>query len=212
DKEKIDFVIFGTESGIDHSKSAGVYVHQLLGLNPEARTIEVKQACYGATAAIQMAKGHVALHPESKVMVLGSDIARYGLNRAGEATQGAGAVALVICSDLKVMVLEENRAYLTADIMDFWRPDYSDTAFVDGKLSNEQYMSFFGKVWEQYKAKTGLELKDFEAICYHMPYTKMGLKALRTVLDEASEEDQERLLANYEISKGYKIGRASCRE
>src|SRR5690625_5154786 len=69
DKEKIDFVIFGTESGIDHSKSAGVYVHQLLGLNPEARTIEVKQACYGATAAIQMAKGHIALHPESKVLV-----------------------------------------------------------------------------------------------------------------------------------------------
>jgi len=203
DKEKIDFVIFGTESGIDHSKSAGVYVHQLLGLNPEARTIEVKQACYGATAAIQMAKGHIALHPESKVLVLGSDIARYGLNTAGEATQGAGAVALVISADPKVMVLEEKSAYLTADIMDFWRPVYSDTAFVDGKLSNEQYISFFGKVWEQYKEKTGLELKDFEAICYHMPYTKMGLKALRTVLDEASEEDQERLLANYEISKGY---------
>src|SRR5690625_3119718 len=47
DKQEIDFVIFGTETGIDSSKSAGVYVHQLLGLNPEARTIEVKQACYG---------------------------------------------------------------------------------------------------------------------------------------------------------------------
>ncbi len=32
DKEQIDFVIFGTESGIDHSKSAAVYVHHLLGL------------------------------------------------------------------------------------------------------------------------------------------------------------------------------------
>lgn len=203
DKDKIDFVIFGTETGIDHSKSAGVYVHQLLGLNPEARTIEVKQACYGATAAIQMAKGHIALHPESKVLVLGSDIARYGLNTGGEVTQGAGAVALVISADPKIMLLEEKSAYLTADIMDFWRPVYSDTAFVDGKLSNEQYISFFGKVWEQYKAKTGLGLKDFEAICYHMPYTKMGLKALRTVLDEVSDEDQARLLENYEISKGY---------
>ncbi len=26
DKEHIDFVIFGTESGIDHSKSAGIYI------------------------------------------------------------------------------------------------------------------------------------------------------------------------------------------
>src|SRR5699024_4165033 len=53
DRKKIDLVMFGTESGIDHSKSAGVYVHRLLDLNPRARTIELKQACYGATAAIQ---------------------------------------------------------------------------------------------------------------------------------------------------------------
>ncbi|WP_106497261.1 hydroxymethylglutaryl-CoA synthase [Lentibacillus sp. Marseille-P4043] len=203
DKEKIDFVIFGTESGIDNSKSAGVYVHRLLGLNPHARAVEVKQACYGATAGIQMAKGHIALNPDSKVLVLGSDIARYGLNTSGEATQGAGAVALLISAEPRIMELEENNVYLTDDIMDFWRPIYSDKAFVDGKFSNEQYILFFEKVWEQYKAKTDLSLKDFEAICFHLPYTKMGLKALRAVLDEAEEEDKERLLANFEISRKY---------
>src|SRR5699024_11718036 len=56
DKCDIDLVMFGTESGIDHSKSAGVYVHHLLGLNSSARTVELKQACYGATAALQLAK------------------------------------------------------------------------------------------------------------------------------------------------------------
>lgn len=203
DKEAIDFVIFGTESGIDSSKSAAVYVHDLLGLNSYARAIEVKQACYGATAGIQMAKGHIALNPESKVLVLGSDIARYGLNTSGEATQGAGAVALVVSADPNVMVLEDQSVYFTSDIMDFWRPIYSDQAFVDGKLSNEQYISFFSKVWEQYKAKTGLELKDFEAICYHLPYTKMGLKALRTVLDEGTEDVKEQLTANYKVSTEY---------
>src|SRR5690625_3091015 len=40
EKESIDFVMFGTESGIDHSKSAAIYVHQLLGLKPEARSEE----------------------------------------------------------------------------------------------------------------------------------------------------------------------------
>lgn len=203
DKEKIDFVIFGTESGIDNSKSAAVYVHQLLGLNPNARSIEVKQACYGATAGIQMAKGHIALNPESKVLVLGSDIARYGLNTSGESTQGAGAVAMVISADPKILALEDKSAYLTADIMDFWRPVYSDKAFVDGKFSNEQYIHFFNTVWEQYKAKSDLGLNDFEAICFHLPYTKMGLKALRTVLEEADEADQERLLANYKSSTMY---------
>lgn len=203
DKQAIDFVIFGTESGIDHSKSAGVYIHQLLGLQPHARCIEVKQACYAATAAIQMAKGHIALNPESKVLIVGSDIARYGLNTPGESTQGAGAVALLVSADPKILALEDTSAYYTADIMDFWRPVYSDVAFVDGKFSNEQYISFFNRVWEQYKEKSGLGIKDFEAICFHLPYTKMGLKALRTILDEGSEVDRERLLDNYQYSTLY---------
>ena len=208
DKEKIDFVIFGTESGIDHSKSAAVYVHNLLGLNPYARSIEMKQACYGGTAAIQMAKGHIALNPDSKVLVLASDIARYGLDTSGEVTQGAGAVALVISQDPKLLALEDKSAYLTDDIMDFWRPLYSDTAFVDGKFSNEQYILFFNKVWKQYKEKTGHGLSDFAAICYHLPYTKIGLKALRTIFDEGTEEDKERLQAHYKTSTTYnrKVG------
>ena len=203
DRAKIDFVIFGTESGIDNSKAGAVYVHHLLNLNPNARSIEVKQACYGATAGIQMAKGHIALNPESRVLVLGSDIARYGLHTSGESTQGAGAVAMVISADPKILALEDKSAYLTVDIMDFWRPVYSDKAFVDGKFSNEQYIHFFNTVWEQYKAKSDLALNDFEAICFHLPYTKMGLKALRTVLEEANEVDQERLLANYKSSTLY---------
>lgn len=203
DREKIDFVIFGSESGIDHSKSGAVYVHQLLGLNPNARAIEVKQACYGATAGIQMAKGHIALNPESKVLVIGTDIARYGLGTSGESTQGAGAVAMVISANPRVMELENHNVYLTNDIMDFWRPIYSDKAFVDGKFSNEQYILFFNKVWEAYKTKSGLGLTDMEAICFHLPYTKMGLKALRTVLEEAPEDVRERLLTNYEASTTY---------
>ncbi|MFZ3579967.1 hydroxymethylglutaryl-CoA synthase [Virgibacillus sp. DJP39] len=203
DRKDIDFVIFGTESGIDSSKSAAVYVHDLLGLNPNSRAIEIKQACYGATAGIQMAKGHIALNPESKVLVLGSDIARYGLNTPGEATQGAGAVALVISANPRIMELEEKSVYFTNDIMDFWRPVYSDKAFVDGKLSNEQYMAFFTEVWKQYKEKTGLGLKDFEAICFHLPYTKIGLKALRTVLEEGTEDVKDRLVENYTASTDY---------
>ncbi|WP_156291495.1 hydroxymethylglutaryl-CoA synthase [Oceanobacillus salinisoli] len=203
DREAIDFVIFGTETGVDHSKSGAVYVHHLLGINPNARSVEVKHACYGTTAGIQMAKGHVALNPESKVLVLGSDIARYGLNTGGESTQGAGAVALVISANPRILTLEDKSTYLTSDVMDFWRPLYSDKAFVDGKFSNEQYISFFQTVWDKFKDDTGMELNDFEAICYHLPYTKMGLKALRTVLDEATEEVQERLKENYKVSTQY---------
>ncbi|MCF3942134.1 hydroxymethylglutaryl-CoA synthase [Oceanobacillus alkalisoli] len=208
DKEKIDLVLFGTESGIDHSKSAAVYIHHLLGLNPYARSIELKQACYSATAGIQMAKGHIALNPKSKVLVIGSDIARYGLATPGESTQGAGAVAMVISKDPKLLAIENESTYFTNDIMDFWRPLYSDTACVDGKFSNEQYIHFFNTVWEKYKEQTGRSLEDFAALCYHVPYTKMGWKALRTILEEGTEACGERLRAHYETSIQYnrKVG------
>lgn len=201
DIEKIDLVIVGTESGVDHSKSIATYIHPLLGLKPQTRAFEIKQACYGATAGLQMAKGHITLHPDSKVLVIGTDIARYGLRSSGEVTQGAGAVAMLISQEPRVLMLEEHHAYHTEDIMDFWRPTYAENAFVDGKFSNEQYIAFFNRVWEQYKETSGLQLADYEAICFHMPYTKMGLKALRTILDETDETKRELLLANYEMSK-----------
>lgn len=203
DLAKIDLVIFGTESGIDNSKSGAVYVHDLLGIQEHARCIELKQACYGATAGIQLAKGHVALNPESRVLVLGSDISRYGIGTAGEVTQGAGAVAMIISAEPRILALENESSYLTADVMDFWRPIYSEMAFVDGKYSNEQYISFFLNTWEEFKAKYGATLADFEAICFHLPYTKMGMKALREVLDEGSEADRKRLSAHYQISTVY---------
>lgn len=200
DKQTIDLVIFATETGVDHSKSGAAYLHRLLGLKPGVRSFEVKQACYAATAGIQMAKGHISLHPESKVLVVASDIARYGLNTGGEVTQGAGAVAMVISSNPRILSFEEPSTLLTDDIMDFWRPAYSETAFVDGRYSNEQYLRFFTYIWEEHKAATRLSLKDYEALCFHVPYTKMGLKALRTVLDEGDEIAQERLIAHFEKS------------
>lgn len=203
DRAAIDLVIFATETGVDHSKSGAAYVHRLLNLKPAVRSVEVKQACYAATAGIQMAKGHIALHPKSKVLVLASDIARYGLNTGGEATQGAGAVAMVVAQDPRILALEEPNTFLSDDIMDFWRPAYSETAFVDGKYSNEQYLRFFSEIWEEHKAASNLSLDDFTAICFHLPYTKMGLKALRKVLDEGDEAVQERLVTHYKTSSIY---------
>lgn len=203
DIDGIDYVIFATETGIDHSKAAAVYVHELLGLNEYVRSIEVKQACYSATAGIQMAKGHIALNPDSKVLILASDISRYGLKTGGEITQGSGAVAMLITREPKIMTIESPSVYKTEDKMDFWRPLYSDEAFVHGKLSVTQYIKFFKDLFNAYNEKTKASLKDFDALLFHMPYTKMGLKALQSVLNDADEADQERLLAKFEVGKYY---------
>ena len=203
DRAKIDFVLFGSESGVDHSKSGAVWVHHLTGIQENARSIELKQACYGATAGLKMAMGHVALNPESKALVLGADIAKYGLNTPGEPTQGAGAVAMVISSNPRLLALDNDSAAMTKDISDFWRPLYSDYAFVDGKFSNESYLSFLKDVWNVYKEKTQRDLKDFEAVCFHLPYTKMAKKAILALTENASEEDAERLMSHYQNSITY---------
>ncbi|EAC4355519.1 hydroxymethylglutaryl-CoA synthase [Listeria monocytogenes] len=203
DLKKIDLVILATESGIDESKAGAVYIHRLLGIQPFSRAIEIKEACYGATAGINLAKDYVAKHPDSKVLVIGSDIARYGLATGGEATQGAGAVAMVIAANPRCITLEDDNVFYTEDIMDFWRPVYSEYACVEGKYSTEQYIHFFQTIWEKYSAKFGKNLEDFAAICFHLPYTKMGKKALDTIIETAPSEVQERLLENYRLSTLY---------
>ena len=102
----IDSVLFATETSIDQSKSAGIYVHNLLGLNAQCRNVELKQACYGATAAVQMACGYVARRPDRKVLVIASDVSRYDLGGAAEATQGCGAVAMLISANPSIMQID----------------------------------------------------------------------------------------------------------
>ncbi|WP_430596742.1 hydroxymethylglutaryl-CoA synthase [Enterococcus sp. DIV0175] len=203
DREQIDMVIVGTESGVDHSKASAVIIHHLLKIQPFARSFEVKEACYGGTAALHMAKEYVRNHPERKVLVIASDIARYGLATGGEVTQGVGAVAMMVTANPRILSIENDSVFLTEDIYDFWRPDYSEFPVVDGPLSNATYIEAFQKVWQQHKKQTGLTLEDYPALCFHIPYTKMGKKALQSVLDETDEANQSRLLTRYDESIQY---------
>jgi len=208
DLTQIDMIIVATESGIDESKASAVILHRLLGIQPFARTFEIKEACYGATAGLQFAKEHVTLHPDKKVLVIASDIAKYGLQSGGEPTQGAGAVAMLVSAEPKILTFEDDNVMLTQDIYDFWRPVGYTFPLVDGPLSNETYIQSFQKIWEENKRKNHTTFSDYAALTFHIPYTKMGKKALTSVLTEVSEDEKERLLTRYEESINYsrKIG------
>lgn len=143
DKHDIDMVIFGTETGIDNSKSAAIYVQSLLGISSRARSFEIKQACYGGTAGVQMAADHIAMHPESKVLVLAADIARYGIGTPGEVTQGGGAIAMLLSANPSILALDNQSTFHSENIMDFWRPFYKREAIVDGHYSTNIYIDFF---------------------------------------------------------------------
>ncbi|MCI2789405.1 hydroxymethylglutaryl-CoA synthase [Staphylococcus warneri] len=203
DKKKIGMVIVATESAIDSAKAAAVQVHRLLGIQPFARCFEMKEACYAATPAIQLAKDYLANRPEEKVLVIASDTARYGLQSGGEPTQGAGAVAMMISHNPSILQLNDDAVAYTEDVYDFWRPTGHAYPLVDGALSKDAYIRSFQHSWNEYAKRENKSLADFESLCFHVPFTKMGKKALDPIIDDADETTQERLRAGYEDAVYY---------
>ena len=204
DKKAIDMVIVATESSIDQSKAAAVYVHSLLGIQPFARSFEMKEACYAATAGLNYAKLHVAAHPDSKVLVIASDIARYGVESSGESTQGAGAVAMLVSQNPRILELADDNVAQTRDVMDFWRPNYSSTPFVQGIYSTKQYLDSLKTTWAVYQERHQADFADFAAFCLHLPYPKLALKGLNKIIPkDLNPENKERLTNNFNASITY---------
>ncbi|KRK71827.1 hydroxymethylglutaryl-CoA synthase [Lacticaseibacillus nasuensis] len=199
----IGLVVLATETGVDASKAGALYIQALLDLPANLRAVELKEACYGGTAGLMLARDYVAAHQQRTALVIASDIARYGLATPGEVTQGAGAIAMLVTAAPRLLALADDSAYRSQSIMDFWRPVYTDTALARGKYSTEQYLKFFADCWADYQAATGRTLADFAALTFHLPYTKMGLKALRSVLPQAAAADQERLQQRFDLSARY---------
>ena len=175
--EGIRTLLFATESGIDQSKAAGMAVHSLLDLPSQMRVVEVKEACYSATAALQAAVGIVTRSPGQRVLVIASDVARYELDTPGEPTQGAGAVAMLVSADPKLLEIEPVSGLNSADVDDFWRPNDSTTAIVDGALSVTAYLDSLTGAWTDLAAQGGPAMTEIDRVLYHQPFTKMAKKA-----------------------------------
>jgi hydroxymethylglutaryl-CoA synthase len=194
--EDVELLIFATESGIDFSKAAGIYVHGLLDMQSRCRTIELKQACYSGTAGLQFAMGFIARNPGKKALVLASDVARYELGSPGEATQGCGAVAMLVSADPRLLAIDPECGYYTEDVMDFWRPNYRSEALVDGKYSTMVYIHALVESWMQYAEASGRTLADFRRFCYHIPFTRMAEKAHQKLCRKLKVEADKALLAD----------------
>ncbi|MFG1881924.1 hydroxymethylglutaryl-CoA synthase [Micromonospora sp. NPDC049102] len=180
--EGIRTLFFATESSVDQSKAAGVHVQALLGLPSAVRVVELKQACYAGTAALQSAVGLIHRDPAQRVLVIAADVSKYELDSPGEATQGAAAVAMLVSADPALVRLENPSGVFTADVMDFWRPNYRTTALVEGRDSISAYLRAVEGAWTDYTEQGGRKVNDFDAFCYHQPFTKMARKAHRHLL------------------------------
>ncbi|MBW8183528.1 hydroxymethylglutaryl-CoA synthase [Shewanella nanhaiensis] len=202
-RASISTVILATESGIDQSKSAGLFVHGLLGIKSNCRVIEFKQACYGATAALQMATDMVRQRPDEKILIIASDIARYEQDSLGECTQGAGALAMVISANPRLLNLHHAHGTHSFDVMDFWRPNGHKAAQVDGHLSIEVYLESMRQAWSNYKDNGGHQLSELPWLCFHQPFTKMSKKAFTALKESEPQQGAELTDLSYEHSLLY---------
>ena len=179
---EVSAVLFATETGVDQSKSAGAFLHGLLGLSNRCRVIELKHACYAGAAALQMATTMVRVNPKEKILVIAADIAKYDVDTSGEATQGCGAVAMLVTESPRIIAIEPGSGYYTDDVMDFWRPNHRTTALVDGKYSTKVYLNSLKHAWEHFTELTERKFEDIDYFCYHIPFTKMADKAHKTLI------------------------------
>lgn len=207
DLNSIEMLLFATESGIDQSKSAGIYVHDLIGLSERCRVVELKQACYSATVALQLALAFIRQHPDKKVLLIASDIARYGLNTAGESSQGCGAVAMILSANPRMIAFDPEYGAVTENVMDFWRPNYADAAFVEGKYSSKLYLNMLEKTWHQYHELTKRGFTDHDYYCYHMPVPRLVEKAHHHLTKICGMDKLSDLAFDKQVGRSLEYGR-----
>ncbi|HJS82878.1 MAG TPA: hydroxymethylglutaryl-CoA synthase [Nitrososphaera sp.] len=200
--EDIGRLYVATESSLDESKAMNSFVigmlEQIYGEDSfeHAGGIECKFACVSGSYALYDNTNWIRADENNgkAAVVIVSDIAKYDIGSTGEYTQGAGAVALLIKENPRLMAFDQKVASTTIkNEYDFYRPFGKETPLVNGSYSNLLYLISVRKAFDSYKEKAIktelIKLKDGESItdhidffAVHLPYRKMGEKALAYLL------------------------------
>lgn len=202
DKEKIELVIVSSESGIDFGKSITSYVHRYLGLSNNCKMFEIKQACFGCTAAVSLATSFLAsdISPDAKVLVISSDTARPTVAKTyAEPTQSTGAVAMILSNQPDIMQIDVG-AYgnYCFEVMDTFRPK-PDFEFGDSDTSLLAYLDCLDGSVNNYKKKVdNVDLcTTFDYLVFHAPFGGMVKGAHRKIMKK-SIIDQKLIEADFE--------------
>ncbi|RII13438.1 Polyketide biosynthesis 3-hydroxy-3-methylglutaryl-ACP synthase PksG [Streptomyces sp. YIM 130001] len=186
ERDSIELLIVGTESGVDFGKSLATYVHDYLGLSRSCRLFETKQACYSGTAALQMAAAVVGASPfdGARALVISSDVARPVPHTYVEPSQGAGAMAMLVSDNPVVAAFDHGANGLHAyEVMDTCRPDPEREAG-DTDLSLLTYIECLKGSFTDYAGKVdGADFVDsFDLLAMHTPFPGMVKGAHRAAL------------------------------
>jgi hydroxymethylglutaryl-CoA synthase len=203
DPEAVGFLGFGTESSTDASAGAVIVkglVNQALlesgrpALSRHCEVPEFKHACLGGIYALKAAVRYLATDGADRVaIVVCGDIAEYERGSSGEPTQGAGAVAMLVEPEARLLEVDLSGAAGSSDYrgVDFRKPiaryvgadggelgrlpdfpvfngKYSTTCYVEAVLSAAQ--TFF----ERQPGRASELLRSQRAVFLHRPYQRMA--------------------------------------
>ena len=129
---EIGRIYLGTESALDAAKPTATYAVGMVEdhLIPKfgsrcfknCDVVDLTFACIGGVDALLNCADWVRAGSNRKAIVLTSDIAKYDLLSAGEYTQGAGAMALLITENPNLLTLHEEIGVATKSEPDFFKP------------------------------------------------------------------------------------------
>jgi hydroxymethylglutaryl-CoA synthase len=173
-----------TESAFDNSKPVSTYVAGCLeqvfdGDFHHANKGERKFACIAGTQSLDDAVNWILAgrNRGRGAIVIATDTALYTRGDPGEATQGAGAVAMYITEDPDLVELSTDQGYGSADETDFLKPNQQFPS-VDGKRSVQVYLARMREALEDYESVSGrIHADDFEYAPFHTPFPGMVRKA-----------------------------------
>ena len=210
-------IYVGTESAIDNSKPISSFLVSLMeqkfgeNILSECDVVDFTFACIGGVDALQNCIDFVTLNPTKKAIVVTTDFAKYDLNSTGEYTQGAGAVAMLITSNPRIIAFENNWATSTKGVFDFFKPYrtiskqqitgntsneawfenleseveiHKDQPVFDGQYSNQCYMDRTRDAYFSFKKikNTAETVYDtWESIVMHLPYAFQGRRMLSEI-------------------------------
>lgn len=184
ERNSIALLVVATESGIDWGKSIANYTHYYLGLNRRCRMFEVKQACFGGTAALHCALAAVRSGEVKRALVICTDLARCVPHSYAEPSQGSAAVALLIGCDPLVLELEPGASGKYGyEVMDSCRPT-PDIETGDVDLSLLSYLDCIENSFLAYRQEVPkADFQDhFAYLACHTPFGGMVKGAHRSMM------------------------------
>ena len=134
DPARVGLLALGTESSSDNSAGAviikgmineALVAHGKPELARDCEVPEFKQACLGGVYGIKAALRYLATDGVNRqAIVVCADIAEYARGSSGEPTQGAGAVALLLESDARLLEIDLSASGSDSDyrVADFRKP------------------------------------------------------------------------------------------